>query len=91
MPRVQEKAPGMRPSRSISLGSRMSTMTMSPLCEALMASTALSVSISALASSSSALIPRWMFWGLGLLFCFPPSFRDGPKDQTRNLEVPGSP
>ena len=21
----------------------------------------------------------------------PPSFRDGPKDQTRNLEIPGSP
>ena len=20
----------------------------------------------------------------------PPSFRDGPKDQTRNLEIPGS-
>jgi hypothetical protein len=29
-----------------------------------MASAALSVSISALASSSSALIPRWMFWGI---------------------------
>jgi hypothetical protein len=22
---------------------------------------------------------------------FEPSFRDGPKDQTRNLEIPGSP
>ena len=21
---------------------------------------------------------------------YPPSFRDGPKDQTRNLEIPGS-
>src|SRR6185369_7354083 len=23
-------------------------------------------------------------------FSFPPSFRDGPKDQTRNLEIPDS-
>src|SRR6185437_1642569 len=44
-----ENAPGMRPSRSISRGSRMSTITTSSLCAAVMASAALTVSISALA------------------------------------------
>src|SRR6202167_3987790 len=64
MPRVQENAPGMRPSRSISRGSRISTITTSSLCAALMESAALIVSISALASSISDLIPRWMVWGI---------------------------
>jgi hypothetical protein len=54
MPRVQENAPGIFPSRSISRGSRMSTMTTSPSCAILMASAALMVSISALAASISA-------------------------------------
>jgi hypothetical protein len=37
-----------------------------------------------------------VFVGHATSFCFkirpqpPPSFRDGPKDQTRNLEIPGS-
>jgi len=26
----------------------------------------------------------------GVTLLFTPSFRDGPKDQTRNLEIPGS-
>jgi len=26
----------------------------------------------------------------GDALCLAPSFRDGPKDQTRNLEIPGS-
>jgi hypothetical protein len=26
----------------------------------------------------------------GICFLNTPSFRDGPKDQTRNLEIPGS-
>src|ERR1700730_9416108 len=64
MPRVQEKAPGIRPSRSISRGSRISTITTSSPCAALMVSAALRVSISALASSISALMPRWMVWGI---------------------------
>src|SRR4051794_28896293 len=42
-------------------------MMTSSLCEALIASTALSVSISALASSISALMPRCMVWGI---LCF---------------------
>jgi len=28
------------------------------------------------------------YWKNGIPY--PPSFRDGPKDQTRNLEIPGS-
>src|SRR3981081_2073190 len=64
MPRVQENAPGIRPSRSISRGSRISTITTSSLCAALMASAALKVSICALASSIRDLIPRWMVWGI---------------------------
>src|SRR6185437_2582678 len=64
MPRVQEKASGIFPSRSISRGSRISTIT-TPSSEAsLMASAALMVSISVLASSISALMPRWMVWGI---------------------------
>jgi hypothetical protein len=32
-----------------------------------------------------------MVWGMGALPWFlGASFRDGPKDQTRNLEIPGS-
>jgi hypothetical protein len=27
---------------------------------------------------------------MGWFFRFAPSFRNGPKDQTRNLEIPGS-
>src|SRR4051794_5141587 len=68
MPRVQENAPGILPSRSISLGSRISTITTSlsaPLRYAAMASAALMVSISALASSIIALMPRVMVWGIG--------------------------
>src|SRR4051794_24164366 len=64
MPRVQENAPGIRPSRSISRGSRMSTITTSPPCAILIASAALTVSISALASSIRALMPRWMVWAI---------------------------
>src|ERR1700735_2413248 len=64
MPRVQENAPGILPSRSISRGSRISTITTSELCAALIASAALTVSISALASSIRDLIPRWMAWGI---------------------------
>src|SRR5579871_1369699 len=64
MPRVQANAPGILPSRSISRGSRISTITTSPPCAALMASAALSVSISALASSIIALMPRWIVWGM---------------------------
>src|SRR6202035_4992112 len=64
MPRVQENAPGIRPSRSISRGSRISTITTSSLCAALMESTALTVSICALASSIRDLMPRWMVWGI---------------------------
>src|ERR1700733_13680891 len=67
MPRVQENAPGILPSRSLSRGSRISTMTTSSLCAALIASTALTVSISALASSTRDLIPRWMVWGMDSL------------------------
>src|SRR3954447_19664777 len=72
MPRVHEYAPGILPSRSISLGSRISTITTSPLTPsryAAMASAALRVSISALASSIIALMPRVMVWGI-----------DGPFD-----------
>src|SRR5215813_3689685 len=65
MPRVQGKAPGMRPSRSISRGSLISTMTILSSPVSLIASAALMVSISALASSIIALMPRWMFWGMG--------------------------
>src|ERR1700681_1204651 len=83
MPRVQENAPGIRPSRSISRGSRISTITTSSLCAALMASAALNVSICALASSISDLMPRWMVWGMASYLSIP-SFRDGPEDQTRN-------
>src|SRR2546423_445932 len=64
MPRVQENAPGIRPSRSISRGSRISTITTSPSCAILIASAALTVSISALASSIRALMPRWMVWAI---------------------------
>src|SRR5580692_2759762 len=64
MPRVQENAFGILPSRSISRGSRISTITTSSLCAALIASSALMVSISALASSTRDLIPRWMVWGI---------------------------
>src|SRR3984893_8812113 len=70
MPRVQENAPGILPSRSISRGSRMSTITTSSRCAALIASAALKVSISALASSISDLMPRWMFWGIVLISRF---------------------
>src|SRR6202021_1071261 len=83
MPRVQENAPGIRPSRSISRGSRISTITTSSFCAALMASAALNVSICALASSISDLMPRWMVWGMASYLSIP-SFRDGPEDQTRN-------
>jgi hypothetical protein len=34
---------------------------------------------------SLALLPQ-----IGIARIFPWSFRDGPKDQTRNLEIPGS-
>ncbi len=35
--------------------------------------------------------PRWaLVASLVLSVISPPSFRDGPKDQTRNLEIPGS-
>src|SRR5215213_7404187 len=64
MPRVQENAPGILPSRSISRGSRISTMTTSGFCAALMASAALTVSMAALASSIRDLMPRWMVWGI---------------------------
>src|SRR5689334_10466217 len=66
MPRVQENAPGILPSRSISRGSRISTMTTFGSCAALMASLALTVSIAALASSIRALMPVWMVWGICL-------------------------
>src|ERR1700761_802920 len=66
MPRVHGKAPGIRPSRSISRGSRMSTITTSSPCAALIASAALIVSICALASSTRDLMPRWMVWGMAL-------------------------
>src|SRR5262249_33548032 len=66
MPRVQAKAPGILPSRSISRGSRISTITTSASFAALMASAALIVSISALASSIMALMPRLMFWDISL-------------------------
>src|ERR1051325_4871559 len=72
MPRVQENAPGILPSRSISLGSRISTITTSlsaPLRYAAMASVALMVSISALASSIIALMPRVIVWGIGPPSC----------------------
>src|ERR1041385_5811263 len=72
MPIVQENAPGILPSRSISLGSRISTITTSlstPLRYAAMASAALTVSISALASSIIALMPRVMVWGIN----YPPT------------------
>src|SRR3984957_8402018 len=71
MPRVQENAPGIRPSRSISRGSRISTITTSSLCAALMESTALTVSICALASSIRALMPRWIVWGIDRTFGLP--------------------
>src|SRR5213080_3593260 len=70
MPRVQEKAPGILPSRSISRGSRISTITMPSSEASLIASAALTVSISALASSISALMPRWMVWGMLSLVLF---------------------
>src|SRR5882757_10346256 len=64
MPRVQGNAPGILPSRSISRGSRISTITTPSSPASLMASVALTVSISALASSSNDLMPRWMVWGI---------------------------
>src|SRR4029450_6618477 len=68
MPRVQENAPGILPSRSISRGSRISTITTSGSCAALIASAALTVSIAALASSIRDLMPRWMVWGIDYAF-----------------------
>src|SRR5437899_9942789 len=68
MPRVQEKAPGILPSRSISRGSLISTITTLGSCAALMASAALTVSIAALASSIRDLMPRWMVWGMDCAF-----------------------
>src|ERR1700728_3127151 len=96
MPRVQENAFGIRPSRSISRGSRISTITTSSPCAALMASAALNVSICALASSTRDLIPRWMVWGI-LLF-LPPCVIPGqcealnPESQAsfHYIEIPGS-
>jgi len=32
----------------------------------------------------------WVSFVIGALPFIVPSFRDGPKDQTRNLEIPGS-
>src|SRR6516165_5206414 len=69
MPRVQENAPGILPSRSISLGSRMSTITTLPSFAILIASAALIVSISVLASSIMALIPRRMVWAICASLC----------------------
>src|SRR5882757_3686503 len=77
MPRVQENAPGIRPSRSISRGSRISTITTSSLADALIESTALRVSISALASSIRDLIPRWMVWGMNSPFPHPEEPQSG--------------
>src|SRR3984893_10911863 len=70
MPRVQENAAGILPPRSISRGSWVLTITTSSRCAALIASAALKVSISALASSISDLMPRWMFWGIVLISRF---------------------
>src|SRR5664279_4674454 len=81
MPRVQENAPGIRPSRSISRGSRISTITTPSLFAASMACTALRVSISALASSIRDLMPRWMLWGI-LSYLSLPSFRGDAKHRT---------
>src|SRR5829696_206893 len=72
MPRVQENAPGILPSRSISRGSLISTITTSGSCAALMASAALTVSMAALASSIRDLMPRWMVWGIFITSLFKP-------------------
>src|SRR5271168_1393238 len=80
MPRVQENAPGILPSRSISRGSRISTITTSSREAALMASAALTVSICALASSIRDLIPRWMLWGI-----FSPLIFDVERRRSRLL------
>jgi hypothetical protein len=37
-----------------------------------------------------AVLMQIMFWRRAAQTNPPPSFRDGPKDQTRNLEIPGS-
>ncbi|GIQ74440.1 hypothetical protein BraRD5C2_28800 [Bradyrhizobium sp. RD5-C2] len=68
-------------------------MTTSFFPISVIASAALMVSISALASSIITLMPRWMFWGMGLSLCLyllPPSFRTDAKRLIRNLEIPGS-
>src|SRR5712672_1097564 len=92
MPRVQGNAPGILPSRSISRGSRISTITTPSSPASLMASVALTVSISALASSSNDLMPVWMVWGIFVTSCasrLPSRVPDAVQRPSRCIAEPG--